>query len=55
MKFGQLIEYNVKVIFYKNLAENESGRVVPDLVLFFIKSLKEVKANCLHLSFIIFR
>ena len=25
MKFGQLIEYNKKKIFFKNYAENEAG------------------------------
>ena len=36
MKFGQLIEYNKRnVFFFKNHAENEAGRLVPDLYLFF--------------------
>ena len=35
MKPGQLIEYNKRKIFFKNYAENESGRLVPDLFLFF--------------------
>ena len=30
MKFGQLIE----IIFFKNYAENEARRLVPDLFLF---------------------
>ena len=33
MKFGQLIKYSVR-----NDAENEVGRLVPDLFLFFQKS-----------------
>ena len=44
MKFGQLIEYIVKKIFLKNHAENEAGRLVPDLFLFFEEALLEVKA-----------
>ena len=36
MKFGQLIEYNKRNIF-RNYAENEVGRLVPDLFLFFEK------------------
>ena len=36
MKFGQLIEYN-RIIFLQNQAENEAGRLVPDLSLFFKK------------------
>ena len=35
MKFGQLIEYNMRNIFLKNYTENEIGRLVPDL--FFLK------------------
>ena len=29
MKFGQLIEYNMRNIFLKSYAENEAGRLVP--------------------------
>ena len=38
MKFGQLIEYNKRNTFLKNYAENEAGRVAPDLSLFFEKA-----------------
>ena len=31
MKPGQLIEYNKTNIFLQNYAENEAGRLVPDL------------------------
>ena len=31
MKFGQLIEYNKRNIFFKNYAENEGRRLVADL------------------------
>ena len=41
MQFGQLIEYNKNNIIFKNHAENEGGRLVPDLVLFFRKALYE--------------
>ena len=34
MTLGQLIEYN-KTIFFKNYAETEAKRLVPDLFLFF--------------------
>ena len=47
MKFYQLIDYNH--------AENETGRLVPDLFLFSEKALYEVKASFQHLSFNIFR
>ena len=43
------------MIFFKNHAENEAGRLVPDLISFFEKTLYEVKANDLELSFSIFR
>ena len=35
MKFGQSIEYNKRNIFVQNYAENETGRLVPDLFSFF--------------------
>ena len=37
--------------FFKNHSENETGRLVPDLCLFFKKALCEVKASGLQLSF----
>ena len=55
MKFVHLIEYKEKIFFFKNHGENESGRLVPDLFLFFKKALYEVKANGLQLSFNMFR
>ena len=54
MTFGQDIEYNKGNIFFKNHAENEAGRLVPDLLLFFKKGLYEVKASGLRLNFNIF-
>ena len=41
------------MFFFKNHAENEAGRLVRDLLLFFRKSSHEVKASGQHLSFII--
>ena len=54
MKFGQLILYNKKNIFFKNHAENEAGRLVPDLLLLFNEVLYEIKVSILKLSFNIF-
>ena len=54
MKFGQLIEY-VRNIFFNNHAENEAGRLIPGLFLFFKKALYKVKAGGQHFSFNIFR
>ena len=54
MKFGQSIEYNKRKFFFKNHAQNEAERLVPDLFLFFKKALYEVKASGLQLSFNIF-
>ena len=51
MKFGQLVEFNKKTCFFKNHAENEAGKPVPELFLFLKKSLYEVKASGLQLSF----
>ena len=55
MKFRQVIKYNRRNLFFKTHAENEAGRLVPDLFLFFKKALFEVKASVLQLSFNIFR
>ena len=56
MKLGQLIKYNVRNIFLKKShAENETGRLVPDLFSFFKKALHKVKISGQHLSFNMFR
>ena len=51
MKFGQLIEYNKRNIFFKSNAEKETERLVPDLFLFLKKALYRVKASGLQLHF----
>ena len=51
MKYDQLIEYNGEMIFLKNHAENEAGRLVPDLFLFFKKALYKLKASGQPLNF----
>ena len=38
-----------KTFFFKNHAENETERLVPDLFLFLKKALYEVKASGLQL------
>ena len=35
MKLGQLIEFIKIIFFFKIFAENMTGRLVPDLFLFF--------------------
>ena len=35
MKFSKFTEYNKRNYFFENHAENESGKLVPDLFLFF--------------------
>ena len=46
MKFGQLIEYNYRnIFFFKNHAENEAGRLV----------ICDVEASSLQLNFNIFQ
>ena len=37
MKFGQIIECNVRNILFKNHIENDTGRIFTDLFLFFLK------------------
>ena len=40
MKFGDLIQYGVKYLFFmKNYADNEKGKLVPDLFLLLKKAL----------------
>ena len=55
MKFSQLIENKREIFFFENYAENEAGRLVPDLFLFFEKLNMNVKAIGLQLSFDILR
>ena len=56
IKFGQLIEYNKRnIFFFKNHAENEVERLVRNIFLFFKEALYEVKASGLELSFDISR
>ena len=45
MKLDQLIDYNVRNIFFKNYVENEAGRLVPAFFLFFKKTLYNVKTG----------
>ena len=50
--FGQITEYNVRNFFLSKIhAEDETGRLVSDLFLFFKQALDERKASGLHLSF----
>ena len=51
MKYGQLVEYNEKIFFFKNHADNETGSLVSDQIFFLKKVLFEVKARGQHLSF----
>ena len=39
MKFGQLIEHPEIIFLFKNYAENEAGKLVPDRFLVFKKAL----------------
>ena len=56
MKFSQLILNITREIFpFKNHAEHEAGRLVPDFVLLFNKASYEVKTSGLQLCFNMFR
>ena len=44
-----------EIFFFENHTENEAGRLVSDLFLFFKKALYEVNASGLQLSFNQFR
>ena len=55
MKFSQLIDTTGEIVFFKNHAGNTTGRLVPDLILFFFeKALREVKVSGQQLSFNIY-
>ena len=54
MKFDQLIEYNKRNIFLKNHAENEAGRLIPDLFFFFKKKKLSMRTSGLRLVSIYF-
>ena len=53
MKFSQLIEYDIN-IFLQIHAKNEVGRLFPDLFLFFLQVLYELKISGQGLSFYMF-
>ena len=55
MKLGQLIEYRKINTFFKSYPEDQAGKIVPDLFLFFKKVQYELKAGGLQLSFNIFQ
>ena len=38
LKLGHLIDTTREIFFFKNYAENEAGRLFPDLFLFFKKA-----------------
>ena len=49
-----LVTLTLETFLLKSHAENKAGRLVPDLFLFFKKSLYETKVSDQHLSFNIF-
>ena len=51
MKLVQLIEYNKKILSFRDDAKNKAGRLVSNLSLFFKKALNEVKVSGQQLSF----
>ena len=55
MRFGQLIEYNKRIFYFKNHVENVAGRLFSDLFLLSKKVLYKVRASGLLLGFTIFR
>ena len=44
-KFGQVIEYNIGNIFLQKSRRQEARRLVPDLFLYFKKTLYKVNAS----------
>ena len=56
MNFGQLIGNIIrKIFFFKNYAEHEAERLVPEFLLFLKKALSEENASDLQLIFNILR
>ena len=51
MKFGEVIEYNIKNGFLQNHLETKTWRLLPEPISFFQKALYEVKASGQHRSF----
>ena len=53
---SKLVSWNItrQMLFFKYHADNEGGRLVPDLVLFFEKASYETKEGGLQLIFNIF-
>ena len=41
MKFGWFIKDSKKIFFFRNQGESETGKLVPDFLLFFKKALYE--------------
>ena len=39
MKFGQLLEYNVRYFFFKNYADDKGGILFPDFFCFLTKQV----------------
>ena len=54
MKFGELIEYNIKNGFLQNHLETKTWRLLPEPFSYLKKILCEVKASDQHRSFNIF-
>ena len=50
MKFGQLIEYDVRNIFLQKSCGKGGRETTADLYLFFENALYELKANGQHLN-----
>ena len=44
-----------EIFFFKDYAENEAGKLVPDRFLFLKKALYSIKASGLQLDFTTFR
>ena len=51
MKFGQLIEHNLRNIFFKNHAGNDAGKLDIYFYLYYKNALDKVKASCRHFCF----
>ena len=54
IKLGQLWDITWEIFSFKNHGENKAESLVPDLFLFFKKTLYKVKASGHHFSFNIF-
>ena len=54
MKLGQIVNITRGIFFFKNYAQNETGRLLPEILLFFKKLNMRYKEGICNLVLIYF-